>query len=493
VKFEVALAHFHAFCDTFEMHQPHVRIDHSGERPTVVKTATDGPAAQRVRAEIAALRAAQHPGVVALVSSSDDERGVELRTRFCGSRSLATATAMPVERVAGVVAALAATVADLHEIGIAHRRITADHVLVGTDGRPVLCGFAEADCGTSRAEQAHDVASIGTILFDLLAPMDDVAPIPVSRVGRGSAWPGYHRRALLNLADQATADDPLIRPTARQLAHNIRATVPGATLADPARGSLVDDMPYADLDDLPMSRWDRFTARFDARWGGRRVAALAGVGLGILGLVAVALAVPSNGEAAPVTPPPPTVMADGGPASSTTATSWRSSSTPTSAIASSTVTTAPASTTTTTTTTTPTTPRPEAPVSVGRAAGCGTLTNAGSSLATGAACPVEMGLADGVLTVDRLAFDLGLADAAVALGDFACDGAIEAAVLDRATGDLFVFDRWASDHQPATATARRRIEAASRLLAERHGPCHRLVVLDHFGVRHLVHPLPEEP
>src|SRR5690606_7586995 len=58
---------------------------------------------------------------------------------------------------------------------------------------------------------------------------------------------GYHRRALLNLADQASADNPLIRPTARQFAHNIRATIPGATLTE-AESDRISELPFASDD-----------------------------------------------------------------------------------------------------------------------------------------------------------------------------------------------------------------------------------------------------
>lgn len=129
------------------MEHSQIRIDHTGDRPAVIKEARSGPAVERIRHESVVLQAAQHPGVVTFIACHQDDDSIELRTRFCGSRTLASTAQLPVERIAGIMAALATTVADLHELGLAHGRITADHVLISSTGRPVLCGFAEAHLG----------------------------------------------------------------------------------------------------------------------------------------------------------------------------------------------------------------------------------------------------------------------------------------------------------------------------------------------------------
>jgi hypothetical protein len=101
---------------------------------------------------------------------------------------------------------------------------------------------------------------------------------------------------------------------------------------------------------------------------------------------------------------------------------------------------------------------------------------------------VVFGYTDGVLTVDDRRYHLGLADAAIAVGAFGCDGRPHAAVLDRATGELFVFDRWAADDRPVAVPIHERIDGGSRLIAEPSGdqPCHRLVALDQYGIRHVI-------
>lgn len=469
--------------------QPSVRVDHTGSRPLVIKEALPGPGAERVRAEVAALRAAQHPGVVTLVDSTDDEHGAVLRTRFCGSRTMANAGRLDIERAAGLVAALATTVADLHDLGVHHGRITPDHVLISADGRPVLCGFAEARMGASRAEMATDVAALGGLLRDLLSPLDDIAPIPVARIGRRSSWPGYQRRALLNLADQASADDPFIRPTARQFANNLRATVPGATLAanDGAPGGAFTEMPYDTSEDPPPSRWRALGGTAFGRGVNRSaVLGLSSAALIVVATISVTLAMPGDGltsadlHTQPQTagggltpsadPPPPTSTA---PHLTTTTSEPIEDQTDSASPSTS----AP--------------PQSTPSSGLDRAAGCSATTGSVvATLASGAECPTALSLDGGVLTVGDSMFRVEVADAAVAVGDFACTNSVQAAIIDRQTGDLFVFDRWAEDDSPTTATVFQNIEGASRVLAETHttSSCHRLVVLDNFGIRHVIDP-----
>jgi hypothetical protein len=90
------------------------------------------------------------------------------------------------EEVAGVVVALATTVADLHDIGIAHRGLVADAVTVADDGRVVLDGFASAIRldGSPASWPRHpaardDDAAVGEVLAKSLercAPAEIVAP-----------------------------------------------------------------------------------------------------------------------------------------------------------------------------------------------------------------------------------------------------------------------------------------------------------------------------
>jgi hypothetical protein len=449
-------------------------IDGAGPRPMITKVARGSSGRDRLRHEARVLRAAEHPGVTVLVAVDESDGEFRLRTAFCGSRTLATAGSMPIARVAGIVASLATTVADLHELGVVHRRITADHVLIGPEGRPVLCGFAEAALDQrDPSARADDVESLGRLLLGLLEHHDDLAPIPPTRLGRRSAWSGYQRRALLNLADQATGDDAHLRPTARQLAQSIRSTVPDATLVDHR--------------DDASNEWDP-----DARSGGRegwapsrnniKVAAVAVVC--VVGLT-IAFVGPrtttgdddsEDSAAAEVTHLPQPDSDQSPPTDTSTAHTW--TSTPTMIEEDP----------------TPTPPPAPIDVSVGHraaAAGCSTLSTQDSSsatLASGQPCPTTLEYSAGLLTIGTEQFELGLEDAAVAIGDFACEGAPRAAVLDRSTGHVFVFDAWAVGTDPVTAQALRTIDGGGRLLAEPAGSegCHRLVALDTYGIRYVI-------
>lgn len=189
--------------------------------PVVIKRG-QGDDAERLRLEGERLARARHPGVVGLVRSGAVGDGWELCTRHAG-RSVASLGALTAPQVAGIAAGVAATLADLHELGLAHGRIDGSHVLVGDQGRPVLCGFGAGD-PTARPED--DVAGLGALLTWLLGTDESGEPIPEQRWWGRRAWSGWERRALLLLADQSVADPPTCRPTARRLAAAIAEAVP---------------------------------------------------------------------------------------------------------------------------------------------------------------------------------------------------------------------------------------------------------------------------
>jgi hypothetical protein len=188
-----------------------------------------------LRREGERLQRAAHPGVVAVLRSEPVPGGWELVLSYAG-RSLATLDRPSLTEAATIVAGLASTLADLHELGITHGRVEPSHVLVGDRGRPRLCGFGE---GEPPAAPEDDVAALGALLDHLVGADDDGEPIPERRWGARHRWRGWERRALLLLADQASAEEPSRRPTARRLAAAIAATVPSA--ADPEANEAAAD------------------------------------------------------------------------------------------------------------------------------------------------------------------------------------------------------------------------------------------------------------
>lgn len=216
----------------------HATLVEAGDSgPVVVRRAT-GPDALRLRALGERLTEAAHPGVVEVVSSGPVEQdGWELRLAH-GGRPVGVVGTLRPPQVAAVAAAVAATLADLHAAGIVHGRIDASHVLIGTDGRPLLCGFA--DPSELAAEPADDVAALGELIVSLLGDDEAADPVPDRRWHRrpSSSW---ERRSLLVLADQASAETPSRRPSARRLAASLSEAFPSA--ADAPGGEATDRRP----------------------------------------------------------------------------------------------------------------------------------------------------------------------------------------------------------------------------------------------------------
>lgn len=238
----------------------HVRVDIDEEGPVVVKSAS-GAAVDRLRHEHDRLRRAVHPGVVALARRQPDpahhgpdrpdpadpgpaDRGPDdpdaadhgpdgaqsghpgsvgdsdtyhLHIRYAGEPvSRWTGT---VSGIAGLGAAVAGTLADLHALGIVHGRIDGSHILIGDDSRPRLCGLSHQ----GDASPAGDVAALAAVLADLL----DRAPAGRWRRPRGSTGAA---RALRQTIERATDPVPTRRPSAAALAEAILDAVPGADL-----------------------------------------------------------------------------------------------------------------------------------------------------------------------------------------------------------------------------------------------------------------------
>lgn len=209
-----------------------------------------GPEADSIRQEAEVLTHARHPGVVELLAFTADGDGAEIVTTLPAGRALGQ-LALGVEEIAGVVAALATTVADLHDIGIAHRRLDATWVTIGDDGRVVLDGFGDAirlpgapstwpDHPAARA----DDRALGDLLGGLLercAPPQLLHPLE-----------GPTRRRLLPSRLQAADAGPAA--TMRRWARWAGAgSVPGRRLAD----ALATGVPGARL---PTTRSHRSAA-----------------------------------------------------------------------------------------------------------------------------------------------------------------------------------------------------------------------------------------
>lgn len=395
-------------------------------RPVVTKAGT-GPDAAVIRAEAERLRAAAHPGVIELLDDGATTDGWQHRTVH-GGRPLDGIGRLPVEQAAAVVAATAETLADLHELGVVHGRVGPDHVLLGTSGRPQLCGLGPGgpgpdEDGSAAARPADDVAALGALLRSLVGDDGEAEPIPERRWGR-RRWGGSARRSLLHLADQATAEPATLRPTARRLARTVVEAVPEARLVPPV--------------EPPEERRDRAAPRHAAPAAttrGSRVlpaaAALTGVALLAVG-VARAVDGPTGPEHAP--------------ASTTTAvpaTSPAPSSAPVPSTSADAAPTGPA-------------PVP---------AGCPPVDRRGPDL-DGDGCPDPVQVDGTTIAVGDRRFELARAGEVVVLGDWDCDGTVAPAALRPDTGEVFAFPRWPDGTEELEVEAVDRVPGATALVVE---------------------------
>lgn len=251
-----------------------------------MKVAESGEDRRRLGREASTLRNVAHPGVVrvAAVEGGEALEGPERLAlhRVVGS-TLADVGPCQAAVVAGWGAAIATVLADLHDLGYAHRRVTPDHVLIDEHGRPVLCGFAAAsrpDTSSGREEMEADIRDLARMLHDLLEPGQEAVRPLLTR------WmQGRHRHA----------------GEGRALAAALVGAVPDASVAppNPPSGPPRVQARGATGAQEPRDRWKRSLGR---RLGGHRRAASIAVGAVFCGLL-TAVAVSWHGQGRPSTHP----------------------------------------------------------------------------------------------------------------------------------------------------------------------------------------------
>ena len=195
-----------------------VTVSRSGDRLVAIKEVPAEQAAE-IEREAELLRRLEHPGIVRFVDLVDTPGGGRaLHTEFVSSDTWATRPLTdPAQRAAGM-AALAAVVAELHDLGVSHLRLTGGHVLHGEDDRPVLCGLARAGDATPENRRT-DLAALADLCHD-------------ETVGRGPLT-----GKLSSLADATRAGRLGARDLARRLDQLLAKRSPGS---EPARGDRAD-------------------------------------------------------------------------------------------------------------------------------------------------------------------------------------------------------------------------------------------------------------
>ena len=407
--------------------------------------------ASLIAREAEVLEAARHPGVVELIGVDGSGALPALVTLQVAGPTLGAEPPVSVEEVAGVLAAVASTLADLHSLGVVHGALAPDHVLLSPGGRPVLCGFGHGG-RIGQAPVAPPALPPG--FSDPARPPGGPLHPPTDVFGLGALtqWlvqrcpAGGGGRPLLRLralAARATAADPDRRPTARELASAIADAVPGSRL--PAAGGDAVNAPGPGAG--PRRRRRRATTP-------RRAVVIA-FGLGVAAVVVLAglrvvrPAVQPLGtwDRQPAARPPETRP----PATSLPST---------------------------------------AATQLGRAErrGCPAVTAPLAADTDGDGCAEELRWADGVLETVAPASDHGGGGSArwrvggpgdqLATGDWSCAGSPTLALLRPATGEVFVFDGWAMPGRDQVADLAGRVEGGFAMrAAELDGdPCPDLVV-----------------
>lgn len=385
----------------------------------VTKRAAAGPEGEHLLREAEILRRAAHPGVVELLGELAGDDSVTIHTAFVGGGTLAEHLGtLDVEQGARVVATLAATLADLHERGIAHRRVTPDHVLV-TDAEHVrLCGFAEAVLTSDAAPCGADVAAID---------VEAVAILVREMAERSSV----DATSLHAVASRVLGVDPTARPSMRTLAQALASVAGGTGDAGTAvaQGRLLLPTRHSPPGHLP---------RLRTRTG---VTALAVTAVVVVSVTAVLAATVTSSDrpsppVAAAAPPPPSL--DPSP-----------------------------------TTTTPA--RSPVPNSAGHQRGVRVWPPDPHSE------PEVVEVAAGVVSSSGRRWRVASADDLVAVGDWDCDGLATPAIVRYATGRIWVYDKWVEGSEAALVEAAAAVPEATAANAVDGDGCDDLEVTDAGG------------
>ena len=378
--------------------------------------------ADEIEREADLLQRLDHPGLVRFIEIVETaDGGRALHTEFVNSDTWATRPLSdPAERAAGM-AALAAVVADLHQLGVAHLQLTPPHVLHGANDRPVLCGLTLAAEATPENRQA-DLAALGELCHD-------------PALGRGAL-----AAKLSSLADASRAGMLSARELARRLDLLAAKRPPGS---DPVR--VVGGGRLASR-----RRWLRPKSLITA---GAFAAAV--VAAFVLGSRSGAPAPPPESPAA-VSSEDPTEATDAGP-------SLVAEPNPNGGM--------------------PLAGEPELTGETGPVGEPGLIEETDTAVAMHEAAAVTMQEAAAVLEHGGRRYAVGAIGDFVETGDWDCDGRVTAAIVRPSTGGVVLFDAWPEPGRTIALPVRWSVDSPTGAEAVAHGQCDLLRVYTSTGSR----------
>jgi hypothetical protein len=434
-----------------------ITTDAIGRRVTA-KVAGNAEEAARLTQEASVLDAGRHPGVVELVGVDGHGVGAVLLTGHVDGPTLAQVGLLPLEEGAGLLAALATTLADLHGLGLVHGAICPEHVILGPGGRPVLCSFGYG--GRVGEPPGETPPTLGKAFADpcrewsaALDPAFDVFGLgALARFLAPDPPPGH---VLASVAADATAADPLDRPTARAVADALQREVPAARLprglvAPPPAPARPVARPADPLDAWRRERSGLGRGRERSRGSSPTLLAALAVAVVVAGVVTAGVLVsgrrgaPAPALAAVPSAEPPAPAPEEAAPGPTTTRAGPVSSPPTTAVRSN----------------------------------CPAVGGLLQADIDGDGCPEALRYADGLLQTATVSWALGQAGDQVAIGNWGCQGTRTLALFRPSTGQVFRFDGWAGPGHDLNANVVAVVAGGQALRAadlDRDG-CHEVVV-----------------
>ena len=445
-----------------------VTISRSAGRLIAVKAVPAGKAAELER-EAALLRRLDHPGLVRCIDLVTDPDGTAaLHTEFVSSDTWATRPlADPAERAAGV-AALASTVADLHDLGITHGQLTPAHVLHGENDRPVVCSLTRTSEATTQTRRADLLA---------LADLCDDPPLPRGTLAGNVAALADSTRAGKLSARELSRRLELLRSKRTPVSHPVQAARPDTPKRRNRTALTVAAVVLAVVVAFTLGSWRRQTSPpllidsttqtqpgIDPTAGPQRLdsdsrSPEAGVDPAD---AATDPAVAASGTTGGVASP-----SDGTDPATEPVTFAPGSATPDRAGALS-------HGDQTTPDRTNTAPSPDASSSAGDADGASAGLDAASSINGD-------GGAATVIVHGGRRYAVGSVGDFVAIGDWDCDGEMTAAIVRPSTGAVTVFNEWPGAGKSVTQTQQWNVESPTGAEAVTEGACDRLRVYTTSG------------